>query len=186
MTPSVAIFDDRIEFMNPGAFPPGIFEMNLKDWCGNDSWVNSTICGQLGLYVTMYSPLQMAADTPEHYSRFMDAFQFIKDVAVDWSESRYIFAEPQHYVIAARKAKGTGQWFCGGVTDMEQRSFTLPLDFLSEGEFEATIYADAADAHYRDNAQAYTITSRKVRATDTIDVTMAPGGGFAISFKECK
>lgn len=170
----------------PMDYTPGIFEMNLKDWCGNDSWVNSTICGQLGLYVTMYSPLQMAADTPEHYSRFMDAFQFIKDVAVDWSESRYLFAEPQHYVIAARKAKGTGQWFCGGVTDMEQRSFTLPLDFLSEGEFEATIYADAADAHYRDNAQAYTITSRKVRATDTIDVTMAPGGGFAISFKECK
>ena len=170
----------------PMDYTPGIFEMNLKDWCGNDSWVNSTICGQLGLYVTIYSPLQMAADTPEHYSRFMDAFQFIKDVAVDWSESRYLFAEPQHYVIAARKAKGTGQWFCGGVTDMEQRSFTLPLDFLSEGEFEATIYADAADAHYRDNAQAYTITSRKVRATDTIDVTMAPGGGFAISFKECK
>ena len=170
----------------PMDYTPGIFEMNLKDWCGNDSWVNSTICGQLGLYVTMYSPLQMAADTPEHYSRFMDAFQFIKDVAVDWSESRYLFAEPQHYVIAARKAKGTGQWFCGGVTDMEQRSFTLPLDFLSEGEFEATIYADAADAHYRDNAQAYTITRRKVRATDTIDVTMAPGGGFAISFKECK
>ena len=170
----------------PMDFTPGIFEMNLKDWCGNDSWVNSTICGQLGLYVTMYSPLQMAADTPEHYSRFMDAFQFIKDVAVDWSESRYLFAEPQHYVIAARKAKGTGQWFCGGVTDTEQRTFTLPLDFLPEGEFEATIYADAADAHYRDNAQAYTITSRKVGATDTIDVTMAPGGGFAISFKECK
>lgn len=170
----------------PMDYTPGIFEMNLKDWCGNDSWVNSTICGQLGLYVTMYSPLQMAADTPEHYSRFMDAFQFIKDVAVDWSESRYLFAEPQHYVIAARKAKGTGQWFCGGVTDMEQRSFTLPLDFLGEGEFEAVVYADATDAHYRKNAQAYTITTFKVRATDTIDVTMAPGGGFAISFKECK
>ena len=170
----------------PMDYTPGIFEMNLKDWCNNDSWVNSTICGQLALYVTMYSPLQMAADTPEHYSHFMDAFQFIKDVAVDWSESRYLFAEPQHYIVAARKAKDSGKWFCGGVTDTEERSFTLPLDFLGEGEFEATIYSDAADAHYRNNPQAYNIRRVKVGAGDTIDVTMAPGGGFAISFEQCK
>ena len=170
----------------PMDYTPGIFEMNLKEWCGNDSWVNSTICGQLGLYVTMYSPLQMAADTPEHYSRFMDAFQFIKDVALDWSESRYLFAEPQHFIIAARKSKADGQWFCGGVTDTLQRSFTLPLGFLGEGEFEATIYADATDAHYSNNPQAYTIEKRKVSATENIDITMAPGGGFAISFKSCR
>jgi hypothetical protein len=168
----------------PMDYTPGIFEQNLKEWCGNDSWVNSTICGQLALYVTMYSPLQMAADTPEHYSRFPDAFQFIKDVAVDWEQSRYLFAEPMHYLIAARKSKGDGQWFCGGVTDGEQRSFDLPLDFLEPGEYEATIYADAADAHFRDNPQAYTITRQTVTNNVTIPVTMAPGGGFAISFKK--
>lgn len=167
----------------PMDYTPGIFEMNLKEWCGNDSHVNSTICGQLALYVTMYSPLQMAADTPEHYAKFPDAFQFIKDVAVDWSESRYLFAEPMEYIVAARKAKDSGRWFCGGVTDTLRREFSIPLDFLGEGSFEAVIYADAADADYKDNPQAYTIETRTVSATDTIDVTMAPGGGFAISFE---
>lgn len=170
----------------PMDYTPGIFEQNLKDWCGNDSHVNSTICGQLGLYVTMYSPLQMAADTPEHYSKFLDAFQFIKDVAVDWSESRYLFAEPMHYLVIARKAKDSGQWFCGGVTDKEKRSFSIPTDFLEEGEYEATLYSDAADAHYLDNPQAYTINTQIISAGDSIDVTMAPGGGFAISFKLCR
>lgn len=170
----------------PMDYTPGIFEQNLKEWCGNDSHVNSTICGQLALYVTMYSPLQMAADTPEHYSRFMDAFQFIKDVAVDWSESRYIDAEPMRYIIAARKAKGSGQWFCGGVTDGEKRMVSLALDFLGEGSYEATLYSDAPDAHYLDKPQAYEIKKLTVSADDIIDVTMAPGGGFAISFKECE
>lgn len=164
-------------------YTPGIFEPNLKEWCGNDSHVNSTICGQLGLYLTMYSPLQMAADTPEHYSRFMDAFQFIKDVAVDWSESRYLYAEPMDYVVVARKAKDSGQWFCGGITDEEAREFDIPLDFLGEGKFEATIYADAKDADYLDNPQAYTIRKVKVSSKNKIHVKMAPGGGFAISFK---
>lgn len=168
----------------PMDFTPGIFEQNLKEWCGNDSHVNATIANQLGLYLTMYSPLQMAADTPEHYSRFMDAFQFIKDVAVDWNESRYLFAEPGDYIIVARKAKKDGQWFCGGVTDEQAREFDLPLDFLGPGRFEARVYADADDAHYLTNPQAYTITSEPVDASDRLHIKMAPGGGFGISFRK--
>lgn len=168
----------------PMDFTPGIFEQNLKEWCGNDSHVNATIANQLGLYLTMYSPLQMAADTPEHYSRFMDAFQFIKDVAVDWSESRYLFAEPGDYIIVARKAKKDGQWFCGGVTDEQARAFDIPLDFLGPGRFEARVYADADDAHYLTNPQAYTITSESVDASDRLHIKMAPGGGFGISFRK--
>ena len=155
----------------PMDYTPGIFEQNLKDWCGNDSHVNSTICGQLGLYLTMYSPLQMAADTPEHYSRFMDA-------------SHYLYAEPMEYIVAARKAKGTGQWFCGGVTDGQERSFEVKLDFLEPGSYEATLYADAPDAHFSTNPQAYRISKLTVGPQDTIPVTMAPGGGFAISFRK--
>lgn len=171
----------------PMDYTPGIFEQNLKEWCGNDSHVNTTIANQLGLYLTMYSPLQMAADTPEHYSKFMDAFQFIKDVAVDWQESRYLCAEPGDYIIVARKAKGSGQWFCGGVTDENAREFTLKMDFLPEGhQFKARIYADAEDAHYLTNPQAYVITEQTVSSTDSINVKMAPGGGFAISFEECR
>ena len=168
----------------PMDFTPGIFEQNLKEWCGNDSHVNATIANQLGLYLTMYSPLQMAADTPEHYSRFMDAFQFIKDVAVDWSESRYLFAEPGDYIIVARKAKKDGQWFCGGVTDEQAREFDIPLDFLGPGRFEARVYADADDAHYLTNPQAYTITSESVDASNRLHIKMAPGGGFGISFRK--
>lgn len=171
----------------PMDYTPGIFEQNLKEWAGNDSHVNSTICGQLALYVTMYSPLQMAADTPEHYAEHMDAFQFIKDVAIDWSESRYIAAEPADYLIVARKAKDSGKWFCGGVTDEEAREFTLSLDFLEKDtEFCATIYADAPDANFKDNEKAYTINTVKVTASDSLDLRMAPGGGFAISFEQCK
>ena len=170
----------------PMDYTPGIFEQNLKEWCGNDSHVNATIANQLGLYVTMYSPLQMAADTPEHYSRFMDAFQFIKDVAVDWEESRYLCAEPGDYVIIARKAKGTGEWFCGGVTDENAREFDIPLGFLPEGTFTTKVYADAPDAHYLTNPQAYSITEQTVSSADSLHVRMAPGGGFAISFEACK
>ena len=168
----------------PMDYTPGIFEPDLKEWCGNDSHVNSTICGQLGLYLTMYSPLQMAADTPEHYSEHLDAFKFIEDVAVDWSESRYLFAEPMQYVVVARKAKEDGQWFCGGVTDEEAREFDIPLDFLGEGSFEATLYADAPDADCYTNEQAYSISTISVAAADTIHVRMAPGGGFAVSFRQ--
>ncbi len=169
----------------PMDFTPGIFEMDLSKFSKNQSHVNATIANQLALYVTMYSPLQMAADMPEHYEKFMDAFQFIKDVAVDWSESRYLQAEPGDYIIVARKAKNTGQWFLGGVTDEEKRSFEIKTDFLEKGKkYEVTIYKDAPDAHYKTNPQAYTIISQKVNSKSTIKVTAAPGGGFAMSFKE--
>ena len=167
-------------------YTPGIFENNLKDWCGNNSWVNTTLCNQLGLYLVMYSPLQMAADTPEHYLEHMDAFQFIKDVAIDWSESRYLFAEPQDYVIVARKAKESGQWFLGGVTDEKAREFKIPLDFLGKGKYIATVYADAPDAHYKNNPKAYTIKKVKVTAKSKLPIRMAEGGGFAVSFELCK
>ena len=170
----------------PMDYTPGIFENNLKDWCGNNSWVNTTLCNQLGLYLVMYSPLQMAADTPEHYLEHMDAFQFIKDVAIDWSESRYLFAEPQDYVIVARKAKESGQWFLGGVTDEKAREFKIPLDFLGKGKYIATVYADAPDAHYKNNPKAYTIKKVKVTAKSKLPIRMAEGGGFAVSFELCK
>lgn len=170
----------------PMDFTPGIFEQDLLKMTGtNDSHVNATIANQLGLYVTMYSPLQMAADLPQNYERFMDAFQFIKDVAVDWSESRYLMADPGNYLVIARKAKGTGQWFMGCVVDEEKRSFDVALDFLESGSsYEAKIYRDADDAHYKTNPQAYVIETKIVKSSDALSVTAAPGGGFAISFKK--
>lgn len=132
----------------------------------------------------MYSPLQMAADMPEHYAEKMDAFQFIKDVPVDWSESRYLDAEPGEYIIVARKDKNSDNWFAGGVANADGHSDTLRLDFLDSGaQYEATIYADAPDAHYDTNPEAYVISRRTVSASDSIPVHMAPGGGFAISFR---
>ena len=116
----------------------------------------------------------------------MDAFQFIKDVAVDWQKSDYLCAEPGDYIIVARKAKGSGQWLCGGVTDENPREFNLKLDFLEPGEYEATIYADAPDAHYLTNPQAYVIEKKTVDAESVLDVKMAAGGGFAISFEKCR
>lgn len=169
----------------PMDFTPGIFEMDLSTFTGNTSRVNATIANQLGLYVTMYSSLQMAADLPQHYEKFMDAFRFIRDVAVDWSESRYLDAEPGDYVVIARKAKGTGQWFLGGVTDENRRIFDVRLDFLEPGRtYEATIYRDAPDADCYSNPQAYDIFTETVTASDTISVTAVPGGGFAVSFRE--
>ena len=168
----------------PMDFTPGIFEMELSTFADNNSHVNATIANQLGLYVTMYSPLQMAADLPEHYQRHMDAFQFIKDVAVDWSESRYMMAEPGDYIIIASKAKKSGQWFMGCVVDEQSRSFDVPLSFLEPGKsFEATIYRDAEDAHYKTNPKAYVIEKKVVSASDTLSLTAAPGGGFAVSFR---
>lgn len=166
----------------PMDYTPGIFHMNLKEWCGNDSHVNSTICGQLGLYLTMYSPLQMAADTPDHYRPFMDAFQFIKDVPCDWSESRYIDAEPMDYIIVARKGKEDGKWYLGGITDEIAREFDVKLDFLGEGTFEAVIYADAPSADCFTNEQAYEISRKTVTANDVLHVNMSKGGGFAVQF----
>jgi len=169
----------------PMDYTPGIFEMDMsKVNPSSTSHVNSTLARQLALYVTMYSPLQMAADVPEVYNRFLDAFQFIKDVAVDWDESRYLEAEPGRYIVAARKAKGTDDWFVGCTANEDGHSSTLPLDFLDKGrKYEATIYADAPDADYRTNPQAYTITKKKVDAKTRLKMNAAPGGGYAISIK---
>ncbi len=171
----------------PMDYTPGIFVQDIGSFTDgrNNSWVNATIANQLALYVTMSSPLQMAADLPEHYEQFIDAFQFIKDVDLDWLQSEYLLAEPGEYVVVARQGKKNGQWFCGGVTDDNQRTLDVPMNFLDPGKtYEATIYADAEDAHYKDNPQAYRIWKQDVTSEDTLPMFMAPGGGFAISFTE--
>ena len=167
----------------PMDYTPGIFEMDIsKINPNNNSHVNSTLANQLALYVTMYSPLQMAADLPENYNRFLDAFQFIKDVAVDWDESQYIEAEPGAYITVARKAKNTGLWFAGSVNGDSLRTAVLPFSFLEKGKkYIATIYADAKDAHYKTNPQAYTIRKLVVTSSSTLKQFCAPGGGFAVS-----
>ncbi|SFC30685.1 Glycosyl-hydrolase 97 C-terminal, oligomerisation [Zunongwangia mangrovi] len=170
----------------PMDYTPGIFEMDIsKINPDNNSHVNSTLANQLALYVTMYSPLQMAADLPENYKRFPDAFQFIKDVALDWDESNYLEAEPGEYITVARKAKGTENWFVGNVNGTTPRTSKIKLDFLEDGKkYEATIYADAKDAHYKANPQAYKITKKTVTSKSTLKLTSAPGGGYAISIFE--
>ncbi|MGJ5642553.1 glycoside hydrolase family 97 protein [Formosa sp. S-31] len=172
----------------PMDYTPGIFEMDIaKLNPNNNSHVNSTIANQLALYVTMYSPLQMAADLPEHYNQFMDAFQFIKDVAMDWDESVYLEAEPGRYITVARKEKGSDNWFVGNVNGVDPRTSKITLDFLDKGKtYEAIIYADAKNAHYKTNPQAYTITKKKVTNKTKISQLSAPGGGYAISIMEVK
>ncbi|MBO5156899.1 MAG: glycoside hydrolase family 97 protein [Prevotella sp.] len=172
----------------PMDYTPGIFEMDMNKMNpNNNNHVNSTLARQLALYVTMYSPLQMAADVPENYERFMDAFQFIKDVAVDWDDSRYLEAEPGQYVTAARKAKGTEDWFVGCTAGENGHASTLRLDFLTPGKkYIATVYADAKDAHYLSNPQAYTIRKGIVTAKTVLRLKAAPGGGYAISIMEAK
>jgi hypothetical protein len=172
----------------PMDYTPGIFEMDISKMNpDNKSHVNSTICNQLALYVTMYSPLQMAADTPENYNRFPDAFQFIKDVAVDWSESKYIEAEPGDFITVARKAKGTNNWFVGNVNGDNSRTSNIDFSFLEKGKkYTATIYADAKDAHYKTNPQAYTIKKIAVTNKSKLSQLSAPGGGYAISIIETK
>ena len=168
----------------PMDYTPGIFNMDISSFNPrNKSKVLSTICNQLALYVTLYSPLQMAADFPEHYEKHMDAFQFIKDVAVDWDDSRYIDAEPGKFIIAARKAKGSENWFAGCVVNSEGRDTELKLDFLSPGKtYAATIYSDAPDADFEKNPHAYKIEKRDVKSSDTLKIRCARGGGWAISF----
>ena len=170
----------------PMDYTPGIFEMDMSKVNPNShSHVNSTLARQLALYVTMYSPLQMAADLPEVYERFMDAFQFIKDVAIDWDESRYLEAEPGQYVTIARKAKGTNNWFVGCTSGENGHASKLALDFLEPGkQYVATVYADAPNAHYRTNPQAYTIRKGLVDAKTILRLKAAPGGGYAISIIE--
>lgn len=172
----------------PMDYTPGIFEMDIaKLNPGNNSHVNTTIANQLGLYVVMYSPLQMAADLPENYNRFLDAFQFIKDVPVEWSTSKYVEAEPGYYITTARKDKNSNNWFVGNVNGLKARTSTISLDFLEKGKkYEATIYADAADAHYKTNPQAYKITKQKVTYKSKLQLSTAPGGGYGISIVEVK
>ena len=166
----------------PMDYTPGIFVTKLSEWSDNTSWARITLAGSLALYLTMYSPLQMAADLPENYEQFDDAFQFIRDVACDWDESIYLEAEPADYITVARKAKGTDNWFIGGKCDENGHQSVIKLDFLDKGrKYDCTIYADAKGAHYDTNPQAYTITKRVVKKGDVLKVKEAPGGGFAVS-----
>ena len=172
----------------PMDYTPGIFETDCSKMTpSNTSRARTTLARQLALYVTMYSPLQMAADIPENYQRFPDAFQFIKDVAIDWDESRYLEAEPGEYITIARRAKGTDDWYIGCTAGYNGHKSELVLDFLTPGKkYEATIYADAKDAHWETNPQAYTITHKKVTNKSKLKLTAAVGGGYAISIKEIK
>ena len=170
----------------PMDYTPGIFEMDMsKINPNNPNHVNSTLARQLALYVTMYSPLQMAADMIDNYEQHMDAFQFIKDVAVDWDDSRYLEAEPGRYIVAARKAKGTNNWFVGCTASEHGHTSALKLNFLDPGKkYVATVYADAKDAHYKTNPQAYVIKRGVVTAKSVLKLTAAAGGGYAISIVE--
>lgn len=167
----------------PMDYTPGIFEMDISKLNpNNDSHVNATIANQLALYVTMSSPLQMAADLPEHYEQYPDAFQFIKDVALDWDESHYLEAEPGAYVTVARKAKGSDNWFVGNTAGNEPFTSKISFDFLEKGkDYIATIYTDAPDAHYKSNPQAYAIRKVRVNSKSKLTQRSAPGGGYAIS-----
>ena len=153
----------------------------------NNSRVRTTIARQLALYVTMYSPLQMAADVPEHYQEHLDAFQFIKDVALDWDKSVYIEAEPGDFVTIARKQKGSENWFVGCTADENGHDANFALDFLTPGQkYTATIYADAKDASWDKNPKAYTISTKTVTNKTRLKLHAASGGGFAISIVPMK
>ena len=172
----------------PMDYTPGIFEMDIeKINPNNHSHVNATIANQLALYVTMYSPLQMAADIPENYERFMDAFQFIKDVAVDWDDSKYLEAEPGKFITVARKAKDTGNWFVGCVAGDAEHTSKITLDFLdADKKYIATVYADGKDADYKTNPQSYTIKKGIVTNKTKLNLRAVAAGGYAISIIEAK
>ncbi len=167
----------------PMDYTPGIFELKMSRWDSTENnIIHTTLAKQLALYVTLYSPLQMAADLPESYEKRLDAFQFIKDVAVDWDDTRYLEAEPGDYLTIARKAKGTDNWFMGAITDENSRTTTLKLDFLDKGKkYLATIYADAKDAHFEKNPSAYKVTKKIVNYQTRLPLALAPGGGCAVS-----
>jgi len=172
----------------PMDYTPGIFETEMKYVNpNNNNQIRTTLARQLALYVTMYSPLQMAADLPENYEKFMDAFQFIKDVPVDWQKSVYLEAEPGRYITIARKDKHSNDWYVGCTAHEGGHTSELLLNFLDKNKkYEATIYADAKDAHWKTNPKAYTITKQKVNAKTKLKLTAAQGGGYAISIKEIK
>ena len=168
----------------PMDYTPGILETQLKTWSNNQNYVHTTLVGQLALYLTMYSPLQMVADLPENYKKYNDAFQFIKDVPCNWSRSIYLEAEPADYITVARQDKNSNDWFIGGKCDENGHKSVLKLDFLDKDYiYDCTIYADAKNADYKNNPKAYKITHRKVKKGDVLKLTMAPGGGFAISLE---
>ena len=168
----------------PMDYTPGIFQGDLSVYGKNKAKLSTTLVKQLALYVTMYSPLQMAADLPENYKRYSDAFQFIRDVAVDWDNSYILEAEPGDYITIARKAKGKNEWYIGGITDENAREAVIDLSFLPKGQkFHATIYADGKDAHWINNPQSYTIKTITVTSTTKLKQRLAPSGGVAISIK---
>ncbi|TYZ07425.1 glycoside hydrolase family 97 protein [Hymenobacter lutimineralis] len=171
----------------PMDYTPGIFQIKLEDWNpaqNKGRQVHTTLAKQLALYVTLYSPLQMAADLPEAYEKRPDAFQFIKDVAVDWDDTRILAAEPGDYITTARKAKGKEEWYVGAITDENARAQTLKLDFLTPGQrYEATIYADGKDASWDKNPMSYQIRKQKVDSKSTLKLQLAAGGGAAVSIK---
>ena len=170
----------------PMDYAPGIFQTKVSAYNpDNNSFIHTTLVKQLALYMTMYSPLQMAADLPETYNKHLDAFQFIKDVAIDWDQTNILEAEPGDFITIARKAKGKDEWFVGGITDENARVGNVNFDFLPKGKtYEAIIYADGKDAHYETNPQSYQIKKVKVTSKTKLKQQMAPGGGFAISVKE--
>jgi hypothetical protein len=172
----------------PMDYTPGIFEIKMSHYDKSKTeQVHTTLAKQLALYVTMYSPLQMAADLPENYEKYMDAFQFIKDVALDWEKSIYLEAEPGDYLTVVRKAKDAESWFLGAITDENARESEIKLDFLTKGQkYKATIYADAEDADWKSNPIAYKIKSQVVTSKSKIKLNLAPGGGTAISFELIK
>ena len=168
----------------PMDYTPGILETQLKTWSNNQNYVHTTLVGQLALYLTMYSPLQMVADLPENYKKYNDAFQYIKDVPCNWSRSIYLEAEPADYITVARQDKNSNDWYIGGKCDENGHKSVLKLDFLDKDYiYDCTIYADAKNADYKNNPKAYKITHRKVKKGDVLKLTMAPGGGFAISLE---
>jgi len=170
----------------PMDYTPGIFQTDLTYYkTGGNQRVNTTLAKQLAYYVTMYSPLQMAADLPDNYERFPDAFQFIKDVAVDWDNSYILEAEPGDFITIARKAKGKNEWFVGGITDENSRTSSINFDYLQKGKkYIATIYADAKDANWNEKPQNYVISKVAVTSKSKLKQFIAPGGGYAISIKE--
>lgn len=166
----------------PMDYTPGLFETRLSYYGeGKDSQAGTTLARQLALYLTMPSPMQMACDLPENYERFPDAFQFIKDVPVDWADSRYLEAEPNRYITVARLDKNSDDWYVGAITDENPRTALIDMSFLPKGEkYVATIYEDAPDAHWKDNPQAYRIRTVKVDSKTKLKQRLAAGGGAAI------
>jgi hypothetical protein len=168
----------------PMDYTPGIFKLRNYAPGAPDRQMHSTLAKQLALYVTMYSPLQMAADIPENYAAHMDAFKFIQDVAVDWDDTKIVEAEPGEFITIARKAKGKNDWFIGAITNGNKRASSVKLDFLDQNkEYTATIYADGAGADWKTNPESYQIKTIKVNAKSMLKLLLAPGGGAAVSIR---